>query len=326
MLVKCPNCHAEVRVRTCLGDFELLNILGEGGSGRVFRARRRAPLESESSPEIALKVLEHSHPDYQENLQFLKNEARFAQLMNHPRVVQVLALEEGEFGAILLMEWMKGGSLHDRMIAEGSLGEQQVLESGFEILKALSAAYAKGIIHRDLKPANILFKSSGGAKLGDFGLACFVTPESKHSSELPLENLLMATPDYVAPEILAGETGDFQSDVYGLGGALYHALTGQAPYVTEGRTLEELQVLKSNRVALDCSIRNLHPQTASLITRMLDPDPKARFSSYAELEGAFQVALESVEHSIKKSSRTGNLLRLIRGFFTPRGKTVSVRS
>ena len=285
-LVRCPQCHSEVRVRARVGNYEILDVLGHGGSGRVFRVRLHGAGEAdENRDEFALKVLEKNHPDYDEHLTFLKNEAFFARMVEHPRVVKVIGFEEDDEGARLLMEIMEGGSLHDLIVSGSRFGEARILETGLEILKALSATYAKGVVHRDLKPANILFNASGSAKLGDFGLARSLT------TDVPTETHLMATPDYIAPEVLAGELGDFQSDVYGLGGTLYHALAERTPYQTEGCSMEELAILKKTPVNLASVPGNIHPKTAELVNRMMNPDPKARFTSYDELEEAFCLTL-----------------------------------
>jgi serine/threonine protein kinase len=323
-LVKCPRCHAEVRVHTRYGPYELLGILGEGGSGRVFRGRCLDGVEAGNSEEVALKILEKTHADYAEHLLLFRNEARFAALIQHPRVVRVIALEEDEHGVRLVMEVMEGGSLHDQIESGEKPSERRILETGLEILKALSSAYAKGIIHRDLKPANILYSASGGAKLGDFGLARNLSASEENA--LPLEAHLMATPDYVAPEILAGETGDFRSDLYGLGGSLYHALCGEPPYATEGKSLEELCQIKSLPVRISCKKHHLLPETEALVNRMLEPQREKRFASYEELEVAFLWALDQLELSKKKPVRSGNPFTWITSFLRRDGKSVSVRS
>jgi eukaryotic-like serine/threonine-protein kinase len=323
-LVKCPRCHCEVRVRTRYGPYELLGILGQGGSGRVFRGHRLTGSEGSDSEAVALKILEKTHADYEEQLLLFRNEARFAALIQHPRVVRVIALEEDEHGVRLVMEVMEGGSLHDQIESKEKPSERRILETGLEILKALSTAYSKGIIHRDLKPANILYNASGGAKLGDFGLARNLS--SPEENALPLEVHLMATPDYVAPEILAGETGDFRSDLYGLGGSLYHALCGKPPYATEGKSLEKLRQIKTHPVRISCKKQHLLPETAALVNRMLEPQPEDRFASYEELEAAFLWALDQLELSKKKPVRSVNPFTWITSFLKRDGKSVSVRS
>lgn len=314
--VKCPHCNSLLRVKTKIGTYQLLEIIGQGGSSRVFRARRNQMADEElPGPEVALKVLEADQKDYEENLIFLRHEAKFGGLIQHPRVVKVLRLEEDSLGARLEMELMDGGSLHDLMISQTTIDEQRLLETGLEILKALSAAYAKGIVHRDLKPANILFSASGGAKLGDFGLARHLALNEEGDPDPEVEQHLMATPDYVAPEILKREAGDFRSDIYGLGGTLYHALTGRPPYCTDGKSIDELQRLKQKPVKLTWSKHQLHSETMSLIKRMLDPVPERRFSSYADLEEAFRSALDRVEVAHNKSIQTGGVIRRMMASF-----------
>lgn len=278
--VRCPACRTEIHVRARSGRHTLLDVLGQGGSGRVFLAR-----EGES-PEIALKVLEKNNPDYGEHLSLLRNEASSAALVDHPRIVRVLLIEEDEEGARLGMEWMKGGSLHERIVERGCLGEEEALRIILQVLKGLSATHALGIIHRDLKPANILLTESGGAKLGDFGLAL-----STRSKPVAQEHLL-ATPDYVAPEMLAGFPGDFSSDLYSLGGCLHHALFGTPPYPTEGMPVDQLREMKTARVRFPRD--GCRQKTASLLERLLDPDPGRRFRSSEELERALLDAMNGL--------------------------------
>ena len=292
-LVRCPSCHDEVRVRCRLGPYLLSEVLGQGGSGRVFRARKEG-----AAADVALKVLVKNIPDYEEHLQLLRNEALLARLAGHHRVVKVMDVEEYQEVAWLEMELMAGGSLHDKIVNEEELREEEVLRIGLQILKALVSAQAKGITHRDLKPANILFTAEGGAKLGDFGLA--------HGSEAEpvAQSHLLATPDYVSPEVLDGSQGDLLSDLYSLGGCLFHALAGAPPYQTEGLTTAELQALKAKEVLLPkkvCSER-----TRSLVARMMAPEPARRFRSYEELEEEILSVLESFDGVNKNRGKQRN--------------------
>lgn len=308
-LVRCPRCHEEVRVRCHLGAYQLVDVLGQGGSGRVFRARRDG-----ANADVALKVLEKKLPDYEEHLQMLRNEAHLAGLAEHPRVVKVLALEENGHVALLEMELMAGGSLHDKIVSEEELLEEEILRVGLQILKALASAQTRGITHCDLKPANILFTGEGGAKLGDFGLA--QGPEAKPVAQAHL----LATPDYVSPETLTGLKGDFLSDLYSLGGCLFHALAGAPPYETEGLTTEGLQALKAKAVLLPkkvCSER-----TRSLVARMMAPEPAERFHSYKELEEEFLFVLESFDglNKNRRNKRHEGLLGSVFRHWIERGK------
>lgn len=293
--VRCPSCRSEVMVRVRSGDYRISGILGHGGSGRVFRARRAG-----DDHDVALKVLEKEMKDYEEHLVLLRNEAVAVGLVEHPRVVRMLSLEEDGEGARLSMELMEGGSLHDLIAEKGALAEENALHLVLEVLKGLSFAHEKGLVHRDLKPANILLTVDGDAKLGDFGLALSV-----RSKPVAQEHLL-ATPDYVAPEILGGFRGDAVSDLYSLGGCLFHALTGKPPYFTEGLSILKLRELKSRPVQIPQGIGS--SATRALLSRSLDPDPARRFRSGRELEAAL---LEVLEQNPRARSSVG-----LPGFFS----------
>jgi len=293
--VRCPGCGAEVRIRRKSGVYLLLGVLGQGGSGRVFRAR-----EEGEGQDVALKVLEKGMPDFDGHLELLRNEAASAGMVSHSRIVKVLGIERDGEGARLVMELMEGGSLHDFIGDRGKIGEEHALRIVLEALKGLSAAHAKGIIHRDLKPANILLSASGGAKLSDFGLALSTVA-------MPVaEPHLLATPDYVPPEMLAGFRGDERSDIYSLGGCLFHALTGAPPYATDGLSIQELRLLKARPVSFPDG--SVSPEVRRLVARMLDPDPSRRFRSLAEVEAAILAALDPGAGWV--ASRTGLLGRL----------------
>lgn len=295
--VLCPSCHAEVRVRQRVGSYLLVDVLGQGGSSSVFRARKEG-----ADGDVALKVLEKNHSDYEENVQLLRNEAHLATLAAHPRVVKVHALVENDEGALLEMELMHGGSLHDKIVSEGRLSEQSVLMIGLQILKALASAQKVGITHGDLKPANILLTAEGGAKLGDFGLA------HGRATKKMADSHLLATPDYVSPEVLGGSHGNLQSDLYSLGGCLFHALAGVPPYKTEGLSTAELQRLKARAILLPQKVCS--NETRSLVARMMALDPARRFHSCEKIEEAFLSVLKTLDSESKNpgSKRGGSSL------------------
>ena len=306
-LVKCPRCRAEVHVRRRFGAYELTGILGQGGSSTVFRAHlvdSRAE-GGASGAEVALKVIEKRDAEFGEALLLLKHEANHARFLDHPKIVKTLGLLENETGAGLVMELMEGGSLHDLILSGNPISEERLLQIGLEILKALKAASSKDIIHHDLKPANILFTASGVAKLGDFGLARSSMEES------PPELHLMATPDYVAPEILSGQAGDFRSDLYGLGGCLYHAFTGHSPYQSDGLQREDLALLKRRAVRKDLLSSDLLMETRKIILKLLDSDPEKRFQSHEALEFAFCKALD---HRERRKGTHGRLRQVAESF------------
>ncbi len=312
-VVCCPQCGSEIRVRCRVGSYQLIDLLGEGGSGKVFRARRlggesgsenRGLLQQVMkfvgkgggrNPAVALKVLDASVPDYDEHLELLRNEAECSGRISSSRVVRTLGFEEDAEGARIAMELMPGGSLHDMILAKHTLDEERVISTGLNILEALEAAYARKILHRDLKPANILFDAKGGAKLSDFGLA------GSFSRKKRAERDLHATPDYVAPEVLEGSAWDFRSDLYGLGGCLFHGLTGYPPYATEGLDLEQLRAVKSRPVKIPPMRTDVSPVTLALVNRMMEPDPARRFKSHREMRAAFLKARNNLPPSRRRA-------------------------
>lgn len=295
--VRCPRCRAEVRVRRSSGRYLIEEVLGEGGCGRVFR------VTDPGGQRLALKVLERRSPGFDELLPLLLREESCVRRLPHPGIVRILSLEEDETEVRMVMELMEGGTLHDRIVAGPGRGdplpEEMVLRMALRILKVLHAVGNAGIVHGDLKPANILFTGAGVAKLGDFGLARGIGTEGLPPPQLP------ATPDYVAPEVLAGEEGDFRSDLYGLGGCLYHALSGHPPFRTGGLSLADLVRIKSRTPRLPRSICS--PETARAVFRMMNPDPSGRPSSHGEIEEDLLGVLASL--SARRRSSRGALAR-----------------
>lgn len=309
--VRCPGCGAKGMVRARSGDFLLDGVLGHGGSGRVFRARKE-----EGDSDVALKVLEKGVEDYEGHLVLLRNEAASSGMVDHPGIVRFLSLEEDGEGARLSMELMEGGSLHDLIAASGRLREGEVLRMGIEIVEGLAAVHDRGIVHRDLKPANILFDSEGAAKLGDFGLALSTRSKPVRQSHL------LATPDYVSPEMLAGFRGDAISDIYSLGGCLLHSLTGRPPHRTEGLSLSELRSLKTSPVTV--SRDSCSAGTRRLLLSMLEADPARRARSLRQVGDALCSALADSE-SKPASGIAGVLAGIWKKLMPFRGKARGTR-
>src|SRR5256886_8781022 len=163
------------------------------------------------------------------------------------------------------MELVERGSLDDFIEQHTRLPEEQVLEAGIQTAKGLRAAYAKGLIHRDVKPANILFADEHLAKIGDFGLAG-ITAQARGE--------IWGTPYYVAPERLNNQPEDFRSDIYSLGATLFHAIAGRPPFDGETMSASDLRALKNNPLKLKEVAPEVSRPTASVIAKMIAPDPR----------------------------------------------------
>jgi eukaryotic-like serine/threonine-protein kinase len=206
-----------------LGDFELLEVVGRGGMGVVYRARQIS-LDREVAVKMILKDLLASH---QERQRFFA-EARATAKLEHPGIVPVYDVGEIDGRPYFVMKYLKGKTLYE-LIQSGDVTPRTAARYLEQICRAAQFAHESGIVHRDIKPSNILVDETGHARLTDFGLA--KTTDSMDS--LTKTGAVMGTPTYMSPEQASGRMGPIgpASDVYSLGSVLYHAITGQPPFV-----------------------------------------------------------------------------------------------
>jgi len=204
---------------TVIADrYELLEELGRGGMGVVFKARDTKL----GGRIVALKRLFST--DDKGTERFLREAAAIAAL-NHPGIRAIYDQAEDHLGPFLVMEYVEGESLQSYVRREGKLPDERFLPMARSLAEALAYAHGEGIIHRDVKPANVLLTQAGEPKLTDFGLA-----RVGAASELSMTGQGMGTLDYAAPEQRENAKAvDQRSDIYGLGGTLYFMLTGETP-------------------------------------------------------------------------------------------------
>src|SRR2546423_8239598 len=278
--LECPSCGETVRAERVFDNFVILETVGVGGMGTVYKAR-----DTLLDRFVALKLLRRDLEGGLDSTAELRQEARAAAAVNHPNIVQVFSsgTDHGQF--YLVMELVERGSLDDFIEQQTRLPEEQVLEAGIQTAKGLRAAYAKGLVHRDVKPANILFADEHLAKIGDFGLAG-ITAEARGE--------IWGTPYYVAPERLNNQAEDFRSDIYSLGATLFHAISGKAPIEGETNSASELLALKQEPHLLSVVAPNVSHDTARILQRMIAPNPAQRFSSYDELVTELEAAYKKL--------------------------------
>jgi tetratricopeptide (TPR) repeat protein len=261
-----------MRARRMFNNFELVELIGEGGMGSVFKA-----YDHTLGRMVALKVLRREMSAREDERTKLEQEARVTASVNHPHVVRVYSFGEAGGQFYLAMELVEKGSLDDLMSLQTRVSEAQVLEIGLQIAQGLEAAAEKGLIHRDVKPGNILFSDARTTKIVDFGLARVLEEEAEARGEI------WGTPYYIAPERLHYAPEDFRSDIYSLGGTLFHAIAGRPPFEAESASLVALKQIKSRPVSLEAFAPDVAPETAYVINRMLQKNPDDRYASYAEL-------------------------------------------
>ncbi len=308
-------CGTGMRVRHVLNHFELEEVVGVGGMGTVYRA-----LDTKLNRNIAIKVLKPEFGLDAELILKLEREARITASINHPYVVKVYSFGSAMGQYYLAMELVEKGSLDDLMSIQNRIAEMQILNVGIQIAQGLDAAYQKGLIHSDVKPGNILFADPHTAKIVDFGLAELMEEEAEKKGEI------WGTPYYVSPERLNHEPEDFRSDLYSLGGTLFHALAGRPPFEAENASLVALKHVRSKAVSLQAFAPDISSETAYVINRMLQKNPEDRYESYTELVEHLTYAKTKMEQRVaaphKKKERVvveGDKLKTTLGWLTLAG-------
>lgn len=298
--VPCKQCGHPVILPFRIRQFELREVIASGGMGTVYRA-----FDLTLEREVAVKQLKPEMAADKQVLESFYREARAGASLNHTNIIHIYTFDEFEGNPYLVMELADNGSLDSRIEREGLVPELDVLDVGIKVASALATALKRNLLHRDIKPGNILFNSEGEAKLVDFGLARHAEDDQDY------DGTVWGTPYYVAPEKINREREDFLSDMYSLGGTLYHALTGHVPF--EAKTTEEV-VAGHVHTPLTPPYQ-VNPQitvpTSNALVVAMAKVPAERFASYDE----FIMALEA--------SRTQLLLHRQRVQQTdrPQGKT-----
>src|ERR1700745_1726096 len=217
-----------------LGDYELLDEVGRGGQGVVFRARQKS-----LNRIVALKVISLGQWASKAHLKRFRFEAEAAARLEHPGIVPIHEVGERDGSCYFSMKLVEGGQL-DEVVRHASMSIRQAAELIAKVARTVHYAHEHGILHRDIKPGNILLDAKGEPHLTDFGLARLVETESAMTRTMEV----LGTPSYMAPEQAMGNNAEVSSatDVYGLGAVLYQLLTGHPPFAG-GTTYETIKLL-----------------------------------------------------------------------------------
>ena len=277
--ILCPSCGTEMRVPARFANFILLDQLGKGGMGAVYKA-----YDETLGRTVAIKVMQQSIGQDRVFVEQFLQEARALAAINNPHIVQIYSYGEENGQPYIVMELVDGGRLDHIQEKHKALDEIFVLETALQVIRGLQAANAAGMTHGDLKPANILYDRDGNAKVADFGLARF-------KGEKPKPGEIWGTPYYVAPEVVKGQAPDAGSDIYSLGGTLYHVLTGEPPFNCE--TVTDTVLLRFKEPPPDPRVfkNTISAKTSAILLRMLEMDPFARYPTYESLHKDMSDAL-----------------------------------
>src|SRR6184192_1058780 len=281
-----------------LGDYELLEEVGRGGQGVVFRARQKSLNRT-----VALKVISLGQWASKAHLRRFRLEAEAAAKLEHPGIVPIHEVGERDGSCYFSMKFIEGGQL-DEVARRQPMPIRQAAELIAKVARTVHYAHEHGILHRDIKPGNILLDAKGEPHLTDFGLARLVESESSVTQTLDI----LGTPSYMAPEQAVGNNTavSHATDVYGIGAVLYQLLTGHPPFAG-GATYETIRLL------LDTEPRQprlLNPKIdrdlSTICLKCLEKDPKLRFSSALSLAEDLERWLK---HEPIRARRTGVVTR-----------------
>lgn len=208
-----------------IGRYEIENELAQGGMGLIFLAR-----DPYMHRQVIVKVLMYNRTLDDVNREFFQREAEVIAALEHPCIVPVYDFGWHGQQPYIVMRYMSGGTLDDRLKATGEVKMSEAAHILKRVADALDAAHSKNIVHRDVKPSNILFDNTGEAFLSDFGIA-------KSQKIVDDEGeWLVGTPAYMSPEQTKGDNVDGRSDIYAMGVVLYRLLTGQLPFSSDSTT------------------------------------------------------------------------------------------
>lgn len=288
-------------IGSTISHFEILEKLGEGGMGIVFKARDRL-----LGRVVAIKVMPSPAGATEEHRHRFVQEARSASALNHPNIITVYEIGTADQVTFIAMEYAAGRTLHEEL-RRGRLSIRQALDYSIQIADALSAAHTIGVIHRDIKPANILVTEKGLVKVVDFGLAKLT--ETSYSRGLsghvcaatatmadPLteEGTIVGTVSYMSPEQAEGKRVDTRSDIFSFGAVLYEMLTGRRAF-SGSTNMSTLAAILTQEPLPILDICEAPASVAKIVSRCLRKDPSRRFQVMPDVTLALEELRDDLE-------------------------------
>ena len=281
-----------------IGKYEVQKLLGKGATGSVYLAT-----DSFASREVAIKVMDAMPNDPEEArraLKFFQNEASLAGKLRHPHIVSIfdagIDKKDGKDLRYLVMELVDGTSLQPHCESNRRLPVARTAQIAYKCCKALEYANTVGVVHRDIKPANIMLRPDFDIKVSDFGAAQLARSDTTQVAGV-------GSPAYMSPEQIRGsEEIDFRSDMFSLGGVMYHMLTGARPF--SGSTAYELmeEILSKDPPPPSAVNPNIPPALDDIVLRALGKSRSDRFESWNHFAAALEPLLSAEDATLSALS------------------------
>ena len=288
-----------IMIGRTLAHFEILEKLGEGGMGVVYKARDR-----HLDRLVAIKLLPPDKvADRDRRLRFVQ-EAKTASALNHPGIVTIHDIAQHEGVDFIAMEFVPGRTL-ERVLPPRGLGLNEAVDYAMQIGDALAAAHAAGIVHRDLKPSNVVVTEQGRIRILDFGLAKLVDrpgpamweegPTDTHPALVTAQGAIMGTVAYMSPEQAEGKPIDARTDIFSFGSVLYEMVTGQRAFQGDTPLSAVTAVLREEPKQISQMREGVPRELERVITRCLRKDPARRWQSMADVTIALRELKEEID-------------------------------
>lgn len=289
-MVECPTCQFSEHVHTMLANFRLIGQVGIGGMSVVLLAH-----DLVLNRTVAIKLLNDSYCNQPERIARFENECAMMGKVQHENVVSVFSAGRARRQFYIVMELVEGTNLEELVAKNGPLEPLPAIDYTIQVAYGLAAAHAAGLLHRDMKPGNVIITPEGQAKVLDFGLAMGQQDEDT-------EQVIWATPNYVAPETLERKDEDARTDIYALGMTLRYLLTAKEPLNAKVSSVHELLQHKFRLPGVATELPKANEALCDLVDSMTAYAPAHRPFSYKDLLAELLAVQELLQQDAKEAS------------------------